>query len=255
METISQSQPAVEIKQASFSYNGRPVLSDVSLTIAEHDFSWIVGPNGGGKTTLLKLMLGLLQPSTGTVRLLGASPRRGRRQVGYMPQHMRHDNQFPVDVVDVVLLGRIENRSPLGFFRRHDRELALEALREVGMVDRARTRFSELSGGEQRRVLIARALSGKPRLLLLDEPTANLDLRVEEELFDLLQHLNQRLTIVMVSHDPAFVSPFVKSVICVKEHVHVHPTAEIDAAIMSELYGRPIRMIRHDRHYPKAGDA
>lgn len=251
---MTQTHPAVELSDVSFAYNGKMVLRDVSLTIAERDFSWIVGPNGGGKTTLLKLMLGLLPPGTGTVRLFGETPKRGRRQVGYMPQQLQHDNRFPVDVVDVVLMGRIENLSPLGFFGRSDREQALAALDEVGLADRAHSRFAELSGGQQRRVLIARALAGQPRLLLLDEPTANLDLRVEEELFELLQLLNQRLTIVMVSHDPAFVSPFVKSVICVKEHVHVHPTADIDSAIMSELYGRAIRMIRHDRHFPNGGD-
>lgn len=247
---MSTTPPAVELINVSFAYNGKTVLRDASLTIAERDFSWIVGPNGGGKTTLLKLILGLLSPAAGTIRLFGESPKRGRRLVGYMPQQLQHDNRFPVDVVDVVLMGRIENASPLGFFGRGDREQALAALHEVGLADRARSRFAELSGGQQRRVLIARALAGQPKLLLLDEPTANLDLRVEEEFFEMLQLLNQRLTIVMVSHDPAFVSPFVKSVVCVKEHVHVHPTADIDSAIMSELYGRPIRMIRHDRHVP-----
>jgi len=240
--------PAVTMQDVSFAYNGRTALQNVNLTIPDRDFAWIVGPNGGGKSTLVKLMLGLLRPARGAVRLLGQPPERGRRQVGYMPQHVRHDPAFPAEVIDVVLMGRVGARRPLGRFSRVDRERALAVLDEVDLADRSRARFGELSGGQQRRVLIARALAADPAMLVLDEPTANLDLRVEEELYDLLQALNDRLTIVMVSHDPAFVSPFVKSVICVKQHVHQHPTAEIDVAIMSELYGRPIRMIRHDRH-------
>lgn len=241
----------VHIEDVAFAYNGLPVLSDVSLRIVEKDFAWIVGPNGGGKTTLLKLMIGLLQPQRGEVRLLGERPKDVRSQVGYMPQHASLDPQFPVTVLDVVLMGRLTNFRPLGRIARQDRERAEAALGEAGIADRGREQFSHLSGGQQRRVLIARALASDPKLLLLDEPTANLDLRVEQELFELLQRLNERLTIVMVSHDPAFVSPFVKSVVCVKRHVHVHPTAEIDSEIMSELYGRPIRMVRHDQHFDR----
>jgi zinc transport system ATP-binding protein len=224
-------------------------LVDVSLKIEEHDFVWVVGPNGGGKTTLLKLFLGLLKPDRGKVTVLGRRPEATRHLVGYMPQHARLDPHFPVDVMSMVLMGRTGNTHPIGRFSSADRDAARAALAEVGLESLADRPFAAMSGGQQRRLLIARALAADPKVLLLDEPTANLDLRVEEELFGLLQELGSRLTIVMVSHDTAFVSPSVKSVVCVNQHVHVHPTAEVDSEIMSELYGRPIRIIRHDRHF------
>ncbi len=238
---------SVSLERVSFSYGSVPVLCEVSLKIPKSDFAWIVGPNGGGKTTLLKLMIGLLKPGSGKIRLFDQKPQKGRVSVGYMPQKASLDPLFPVDVLDVALMGRTGNLWPLGRFPRSDRDIALNALEEVGLVDLRQRRFADLSGGQQRRLLIARALASQPEMLLLDEPTANLDLRVEEELYELLQKLNRRLTIVMVSHDPAFVSQFVKSVVCVNRHVHVHPTAEVDSHTMSELYGRPIRMVRHDQ--------
>ncbi|MDX9856634.1 MAG: metal ABC transporter ATP-binding protein [candidate division Zixibacteria bacterium] len=239
----------INIDNVTFAYNGIPVLHRVNLRVVDRDFAWIVGPNGGGKTTLLKLMIGLLQPSEGSVTVLGKPPHAVRQTIGYMPQHVSLDPQFPVTVLDVVLMGLLGNFHPVGRVSRADRTHALEALSEVGLADSAERQFAHLSGGQQRRILIARALAARPRLLLLDEPTANLDLRIEQEVFELLQRLNEKLTIVMVSHDPAFVSPFVKSVVCVKGHVHVHPTAAIDSEIMSELYGRPIRMVRHDQQF------
>ncbi|MBD3401843.1 ATP-binding cassette domain-containing protein [candidate division GN15 bacterium] len=245
--------PIVQLDGVSFSYDGDPVLENVNLSIIEHDFAWIVGPNAGGKTTLVKLIIGLLAPDRGRVSLFGKSPQAARTMVGYMPQHAALDPRFPITAFDIVLMGRLGNRHPLGPIPKADRELAMEALAEVGLADKARTQFASLSGGQQRRLLVARALAGQPKLLLLDEPTANLDIGVEQELFELLQRLNERLTVVMVSHDPAFVSPFVKSVVCVNRTVHTHPTAEIDKDIMSELYGRPIRIIRHDRHFDREG--
>lgn len=244
----------VHIENLTFAYNGESILQNVNIRIVERDFAWIVGPNGGGKTTLLKLIIGLLQPVAGRVSVFGASPRSVRGKIGYMPQHVSLDPQFPVTVEDVVLMGLLGNFHPLGRVSRPDRERARESLCDVGLADSAGEQFAHLSGGQQRRVLIARALASRPGLLLLDEPTANLDLRVEQELFELLERLNERHTIVMVSHDPAFVSPFVKSVVCVNRNVHVHPTAAIDGEIMSELYGRPIRMIRHDRHFKAGGE-
>jgi len=230
----------------------------------------IVGPNGGGKTTLVKLILGLLTPQRGEVRLFGQSPCRARRRVGYMPQHVQHDAQFPVTVMDIVLMGRLGQsgvaqppsavqtgghsrgrlchilQGLLGWPKRADRRAALDALRQVGLDDFGRRPFASLSGGQRQRVLIARALSGNPDLLLLDEPTSNVDSLVEARLLDLLRELNRRMTIVMVSHDLGFVSGFVESVICVNRRVVVHPTAEITGAVIRDVYGGEVRMVRHD---------
>jgi zinc transport system ATP-binding protein len=229
------------------------VLTDVSLEINELDFAWVVGPNGGGKTTLLKIMAGLLRPGGGTVEVLGDRPSSRRRMIGYMPQTSSLDPQFPADVLDVALTGLLSRKAPLGRFRRDQQMQAMRALETVDLADLAGRHFSELSGGQLRRLLIARAIVCNPRVLLLDEPTAHLDIRVEEDLYELLERLNRDLTIVMVSHDPAIVSQFVKSVVCVNRVVHTHPTAEIDSDVLSELYGRPVRMVRHDRRVDTEG--
>ena len=247
-------EPVLKAVDVSFSYDKTPVLSDVSLSIGANDFVWVVGPNGGGKTTLLKLFLGLLKPDKGRVTVLGRKPAEARKSIGYMPQHVRLDPQFPVDVLGVVLMGRSGNRHPFGRFTSADRDAARAALAEVGLESLSDRPFAAISGGQQRRLLIARALAAEPEVLLLDEPSANLDFKVGDELFELLRKLSDRLTIVMVSHDAAFVSPSVKSVVCVNRHVHVHPTAQVDSEIMSELYGRPIRIIRHDRHFEMGND-
>jgi len=249
--------PAIDIDRVTYRYGEVPILKDVRVTVNELDFVWIVGPNGGGKTTLLKLILGLLSPATGRISIFGRPPVRARREIGYMPQVTAFDPRFPVNVMDVVLMGRHGDGRGLGPFRRADKATAEEALLDVNMADKRRLPFSSLSGGQQRRILIARALASQPRILLLDEPTANLDLPSERELYELLRKLNRRLTIVMVSHDPSFVSDFVQRVICVNREVHEHPTCEIDGVFMGEYYGgegRGIRMVRHDRHLKEGSD-
>ncbi|PKK83760.1 MAG: ABC transporter [candidate division Zixibacteria bacterium HGW-Zixibacteria-1] len=241
----------VRIENLTFSYDGVPVLESVNLTIDENDFVWVVGPNGGGKTTLVKLILGLLQPRSGKVEVFGRHPAEVRSRIGYMSQFARLDPQFPINVIDVVLMGRLGNDRRLGPFRKSDREIAESVLDEVGLLDLSRKSFSSLSGGQQRRVLIARALAVEPELLILDEPTANLDLLVEKELYDLLRILNSRLTIIMVSHDPAFVSDNVERVVCVKRKVSEHPTCELEGNFIGELFGGEMRLVRHDKHIGK----
>ena len=244
-------QPVVEIRGMSFAYDGTPVLEDVDLTIDEREFVSVVGPNGGGKTTLIKLLLGLLKPTSGTVRVYGTSPVEARRRIGYMPQHTNLDPQFPVRVIDVVLMGRLG--AHFGAYRKADRGAATTALGELEIEELARRPFSALSGGQRQRVLIARALAAEPDLLLLDEPTANLDLHVESEFYELLKQLNERLTIVLVSHDFGFVSRYVQTVVCVKRNVIVHPTSEITGEIISEIYGGDMRLVRHDHACAEEG--
>lgn len=243
--TAPDSVPAIAIEGLCFAYDGPPVLRDVSFTIARRDFVSIVGPNGGGKTTLLKLMLGLLEPQHGTVRVFGRPPREVRRRIGYMPQHVQFDPQFPVTALDVVLMGRLGIGPAIGPSRRADREAALAALREVGLADAAGKPLGVLSGGQRQRVLIARALAAAPELLLLDEPTASLDVAVQGDFFDLLHRLNEHLTIVLVSHDVGFVSQHVQTVVCVARTVEVHTTSELDGHAISELYGSAVRFVHH----------
>lgn len=239
--------PVVEMEDLSFSYGQHIVLDGASLTVRKHDFVSIVGPNGGGKTTLLKLMLGLIRPSRGFVKVFGVRPEEARRLIGYMPQQAHLDPQFPVTVMDVVLMGRLGHSRGFGPYTRTDKESAESALREMGMWEHRKTGFSALSGGQRQRALIARALACEPNVLLLDEPTAGLDLMVEAELFELLSRFARRLTVVVVSHDIGFVSQFVNKVVCVKRRVVVHPTSELTGELVSEIYGTAVKMVRHDR--------
>lgn len=237
---------AIQAHDLSFSYGGGPAaLTHVSIGISAGDFACVVGPNGGGKSTLLRLCLGLLTPSSGTIEVLGRSPIAARRNLGYMPQHARLDPSFPATVLDVVMMGRLGRSRRVGPFRAADRAIADAALREVELLELRRRSFSCLSGGQRQRVLIARALACQPQLLLLDEPTAGLDIEAEAKLYDLLRRLNERLTIVMVSHDVGFVSKYVRTAICVNRTVHVHASHELTGEVIRKLYGRELRLVRH----------
>ncbi len=244
-ESVSSGVPAVEVKDVWFAYDREPVIEAADFTIEQGDFVSVVGPNGGGKTTILKLILGLLRADRGRIRVLGQSPDRVRRLVGYTPQNALHDLQFPITVMEVVLLGRLGERLG-GPYTREDRREAETALAEVGVLDLARRGYAELSGGQRQRVLIARTLCSQPKLLLMDEPTANVDTQAEESLIHLLGDLNQRMTIVLVSHDLAFVAKAVKSAICVNRQVAVHATAELTSEAVRGIYGDQVRVVRHD---------
>jgi zinc transport system ATP-binding protein len=252
--TATAAPPAIEMRDVSFAYDGTLVIERADVVIQEREFVAIVGPNGGGKSTLLKLMVGLLHPIHGTVRVFGTSPEAARSRMGYVPQNPVVDPRFPVQVIDVVLMGRLGKARAFGPYRRRDHEAADQALREVDISDLRHRPFSSLSGGQRQRVLIARALASEPDLLLLDEPTANLDVNVEAQLYELLHQLNARLTMVLVSHDIAFVSSFIKNVICVKRHVVMHPTSDAEGAIC-DLYGTEVRRVLHDQDVHGEGAA
>ena len=243
---------AFAARDLNFSYGDHPVLQNVTTTIHEGDFVSIVGPNGGGKTTLLKLILGLLSPDSGEIQVYGTTPAKARRRVGSMPQHAHLDPQFPVTVTDVVLMGRHGRRRVFGPSSRRDHEIAGAAMAET-RVDHLHDRpFSDLSGGQRQRVLIARALATEPDMLLLDEPTASLDPRVQDELYDLLHRLNARMTLVLVSHDVGVVSQHVDRVLCVNVTLDEHDTTML-AGELTKLYGDG-SLVRHDHHHHHEGD-
>ena len=257
----------IRVWDLSFAYGAAPVLECVNLEVGAGEFLGIVGPNAGGKSTLLKLILGLLEPLAGRIRVLGRPPAAASRQIGYVPQYPSFPRDFPITVEQAVLLARIGGserqhagasglRDPIpgwltalrpGGYGRSDRSAARQALEEVEAADLAQRRIGSLSGGQLQRVLLARALAGEPRILILDEPTANIDQRLEGDIFDLLRRLNARLTILVVSHDIGFISSYVGRVACINRTLICHRTDAIDGQIIQNLYGEPVRMVAH-RH-------
>jgi zinc transport system ATP-binding protein len=230
------SQPIVEIRNVFFSYNGQEVLQDVNFDVAEGDFIAMIGPNGGGKTTLLRLMLGLLKPDQGSVRVLGMPTQKASHHIGYVPQEVHGNRSFPITALDVVLMGKLEPGKRFSRRSRQDREEAMEALARMDMADFGGRRIDELSGGQRQRVYIARALVTRPKLLLLDEPTASIDTRGQSEFFKLLKDINKDVTILVVSHDLLVISTYVKSVACVNKRLHYHCQAEITGDMIDMMY-------------------
>lgn len=237
--------PAVEIKDVSFSYDGPWVLRHIDLTVERGEFLGLVGPNGGGKSTLLKIILGLLKPAAGSVSVLGKPPKEGRKIIGYVPQFTVFSREFPISVEDTVRLGRL-GKTWLGFgYRSKDKAVVRRVMAETELLGLRRRRLSALSGGQLQRVLIARALACEPKILILDEPTANIDLRVGKDIFDLLKQLSTKPTIIVVSHDIGFISQYVTRVACLNRTLVCHRTDAIDGEIVKQLYGAPVRMIQH----------
>ncbi len=235
---------AIEIENLWFSYNGRPVLRDVNLTLRQGNFTALIGPNGGGKTTLLKLMLGLLRPDRGSIAILGRPPHQAAHRLGYVPQDVGINRRFPVSVRDVVLMGRLKRSRGWSRYTREDRKSARKALERLDMWDYRNCRIGELSGGQRQRVFIARALATEPEILFLDEPTASVDAVHQNEFFDLLRDLNRHTTIIIVNHDLMVISAFVKSVACVNRTLHYHDSAEVTDE-MIRMYHCPVELVAH----------
>ncbi len=236
----------IEIEHLGFSYGDQPVLEDVCIRVEPGDFVGLIGPNGGGKTTLLKLILGLLQPREGRIRVFGVAPTPGSTRVGWVPQHHETPEHFPVSAQEVVMMGLLGCGRRFGPFGRGERGQARAILERLGIGELAGRRMDGLSGGQRQRVLIGRALVSRPELLLLDEPTANVDPKAEGEILDLLKDLGREVTILMVSHDLGFVSAHVNRVACVNVHLACHTTAGLTGEVIENTYRRKLDLVIHD---------
>lgn len=195
---------AIQVENLQFAYQITPILTDVNFSISSGEFIGIIGPNGGGKTTLLKLILGFLKPSQGSIKIFDspAGSSCAQKKLAYVPQSIRFDREFPISVEEVVLSGLMSHLPWYGKFKQKDKQAALEALERVRLADYAHCSFGTLSGGQAQRVLIARALVSNPQLLLLDEPTASVDNQAETDIYNILKELQeQQMTILMVTHD------------------------------------------------------
>ncbi|MGB4235769.1 MAG: ABC transporter ATP-binding protein [Methanoregulaceae archaeon] len=229
-----------------YSRNDQYILEGVNLTIRSGDFYAIIGPNGGGKTTLLKIFLGLLSPDRGTVRIFGGTPEKNRSRLGYVPQMRTFDFHYPIRVRDMVLSGRLSQirRIPRRF-GTDDRAATDQALETMGITHLADREIQNLSGGEQQRVIIARALVGNPDILLLDEPTLSVDAPTQAGFYQILDDLARRMTIVLITHDIGVVVSHVTKIACLNRRLFTHDSREITQDMIDSTYGCPVDIIAH----------
>ncbi len=226
----------VEITNLDFAYNREPVLQDVNLVVNEKDFLAVIGPNGGGKSTLLRLMLGLLRPTKGTVRVAGRPPAEASPCIGYVPQNVHANRSFPITALDVVLMGKNVRKLRFAGRSADERREAMAALERMETARYADTKIGLLSGGQRQRVFIARALMTNPRLLLLDEPTSSIDARGQADFYRLLKELNREIPVVVVSHDLLLISRYANAVACINGRLHLHKHPGIDADMLETMY-------------------
>lgn len=242
----------IEVKNLNFSYQGSPVLENVSFAVHCGEYLGIVGPNGGGKTTLLKLLLGLLEPDSGSVEVFGYPPRklRERFRIGYVPQGISHANpQFPATVDEIVRSGRTPRAGILGRFKQQDKDAVEEAFRLTGTARLRSKLIGDLSGGERQRVFIARALAGQPDILILDEPTVGVDIESKEQFYDFLTKLNKELglTVIFVTHDTDVIAKEAQTILCINRSLVCHESSKSwrDHDHVSHLYGSKVRHVHH----------
>lgn len=236
-------KPLIEIKNLTVQYDDYVALENASMRIDENDFIGVIGPNGGGKTTLLKAILGLVVPSSGSLVFSEAFNDRGSN-IGYLPQVNKFDHRFPITVYEVVVSGLARRNNWLRGSHKADKAKAMDMLSEMGIEHLAHKPIGELSGGQMQRVFLSRALVSSPRLLILDEPDTYVDNNFETELYSKLVEVNQRMAIILVSHDVGTISAHVKSIACVNKALHYHRSNIISPELLA-AYNCPIQMITH----------
>jgi zinc transport system ATP-binding protein len=224
-------EPVIRVDNLWFSYSGRSVFEGIDLQVQHGDFIAMIGPNGGGKTTLMKILLGLLKPTAGLVRVFGSPPATISHRIGYVPQEVLVHHNLPVSTLDVVLMGTLKPGRIWVRYSSRQREAARRTLSQMDMEGLEDKPYDSLSGGQRQRVMIARALVSRPELMLLDEPTASIDNKGRHEFYRLLKELNKEITILIVSHDIMILAEYVKSVLCVNHRLHYHDQREIVGGI------------------------
>jgi zinc transport system ATP-binding protein len=246
LQNLSYSVPLVDIRNLTVGYEENIILSDVSLTIHDSDFIGVIGPNGGGKTTLLKAILGLLTPVRGEVIFHDCMTEGNKHRIGYLPQINNIDRKFPISVSEVVKSGLMSKKRIIKRYDKKDLEFAGQLMGEMGIYEIRNKAIGELSGGQIQRALLCRALVNQPKLLVLDEPNTYVDNRFEKELYEKLRRLNDKIAILLVSHDLGTISTYVKSIACVNHTLHFHPGNKITPELM-EAYECPIQIITHGK--------
>ena len=238
-------KPVINIEHLCAGYDHEQVLEDINLQVFPNDFIGLIGPNGGGKTTLIKLLLGLIEPNHGRIEILGQPIKKSRHLIGYVPQLVEFDRSFPISVWEVVRMGLLGKRGLLQPFNKEDQSAIEQALRQVNMYDQRKKPIGELSGGQRQRVYIARALVSKPKILLLDEPTASIDPETSSTIYELLREINQAVTIILISHDMNAVSSYVKTIGCLNRTLIYHGGKQISEEMLQKTYRCPVDLIAH----------
>jgi zinc transport system ATP-binding protein len=216
----------IAIEKLSFAYEKQSVLENISLRVEKKDFLAIIGPNGGGKSTLLKLILGINTHKEGEISIFGTSPKNALDKLGYVPQNTNINIDFPIKVLEVVMMGHIEGKRRFFGYGNSEKRCAMAVLRQVGMEDFAETKIASLSGGQRQRVMIARALCASPQILLLDEPTSSIDIAGQRDIYELLKVLNQSISIVVVSHDISVILEYANKVAHINKHLSYHDISD-----------------------------
>ncbi len=235
----------IEIKDLSAGYTGEIILEDINLDVNDLDFIGIIGPNGGGKTTLLKVVLGLIKPYRGSVNFYnGEDLKRSGNMIGYLPQINQIDLRFPISVIDVVMSGLMSREGLFSRYSGKQKELAGELLKKLGIYNLRNKTIGELSGGQLQRVYLCRAIISSPRLLMLDEPNTFVDTKFETDFYEILKELNKEMAIIVVSHDVGTICWYVKTIACVNRHLHYHPSNVITQDQLAS-YNCPIQIITH----------
>jgi zinc transport system ATP-binding protein len=214
--------PIIEIRNLSFAYESQLILNNINLTIEERDFLAVVGPNGRGKSTLLKLILGINPIQKGIIKTFGEKPKKNLAKIGYVPQNTNVNTDFPIKVIEVVLMGHIGTKRPLFGYAKEETMCAMGALAQVGMEEFSQKKIGELSGGQRQRVMIARALCAHPQILILDEPTASIDIDGQKKIYELLKSLNKSITIIVVSHDISVVLAYANKIVHINKRLISH---------------------------------
>jgi len=212
----------IEIKNLTFSYSKEEILKDINLSINKNDFLAIIGPNGGGKSTLLKTILGIETSKYGSIEVLGEKAEKNLSKIGYVPQNTNINTDFPIKVIEVVMMGHVGHKRPLFGYKKEEISCAIAALAQVGMEKFSEVKIGSLSGGQRQRVMIARALCANPSILLLDEPTASIDVDGQKQIYDLLKELNKTITIIVVSHDISVILSYATKVAHINKTLTYH---------------------------------
>ena len=216
----------LQIKNLSFSYDKQVILEDINLEIEENDFLAIIGPNGGGKSTLLKAILGINKIKKGSIKIFDEKVSRNLSSIGYVPQNTNVNVNFPIKVIEVVMMGHVGHKRPLIGYKKEEIACAMGALEQVGMAKFANEKIGSLSGGQRQRVMIARALCAHPKILLLDEPTASIDVDGQKQIYDLLKLLNKTITIIVVSHDISVILGYASKVAHINKKLTFHDISD-----------------------------